>query len=157
MDSILARATIEAVVISREISLPPPIPFPKVSDRQDKPVQPNQPYIGWFLPSYFCFHYKEIAQGLKPRTQNAKTGSCAQKIASAIFLWIVLQFLCPRNATHSKKRLGVSWTRNSFRISLFLAHKIKDFVALEIPQIMTAVFEHNSFYSFKMSGISLFK
>jgi len=46
MDSILARATIEAVVISREISLPPPIPFPKVSDRQDKPVQPNQPYIG---------------------------------------------------------------------------------------------------------------
>ncbi|MCX6709582.1 MAG: hypothetical protein NTV63_01340, partial [Candidatus Woesearchaeota archaeon] len=40
IDSILARSTIESVIVSREIGLPPPIPVPRVSEKT------NQQYIG---------------------------------------------------------------------------------------------------------------
>ncbi|MEM0231196.1 MAG: hypothetical protein QXW00_00215 [Candidatus Woesearchaeota archaeon] len=45
MDAILARATVEAVVISRELSLPPPIPFPRVNEQQSEQKGSNE-YIG---------------------------------------------------------------------------------------------------------------
>jgi hypothetical protein len=43
MDTILSKATVESVVLSREIGLPPPIPVPKVSENPEKQ---KQPYIG---------------------------------------------------------------------------------------------------------------
>lgn len=42
MDTILSKATVESVVLSREIGLPPPIPVPKVSDATPQ----KQQYIG---------------------------------------------------------------------------------------------------------------
>jgi len=41
MDAILARCNIEAIVVSREISLPPPLPMPRVADKAQ-----GQQYIG---------------------------------------------------------------------------------------------------------------
>jgi len=46
MDSILARATVEAVVLSREVALPPPIPFPRVNEQQPVQKDQNDNYIG---------------------------------------------------------------------------------------------------------------
>jgi hypothetical protein len=43
MNTILMRCNVEAIILSRDISLPPPVPLPKV---EESPKKKNEDYIG---------------------------------------------------------------------------------------------------------------
>jgi hypothetical protein len=43
LNNILARCNIEAIILSKELNLPPPIPLPKVEEQRPKPVVNQEP------------------------------------------------------------------------------------------------------------------